>query len=135
MPYVMQHVLRNASNESLCICHSCISWDAIPVFSCKLPAIACRLWNWLADPVSVYDYVPLQGLVFGLVGMAAGTVGTGTSNGLLMLRKRLDPSFKSQNAAPKVLLNAGTWAAHMGVSSNVRYQLINGLDMVRRRLR
>ena len=74
-----------------------------------------------------------QGVVFAIVGFAAGTVGTATSNLLLAARKRLDPGFESQNAAPDVLRNAGTWAVHMGVSSNVRYQILNGLDMVRAR--
>jgi Protein RETICULATA-related len=53
------------------------------------------------------------------------------SNGLIALRSRLDKNFKSQNKPPNVVLNAGTWAAHMGISSNLRYQMINGLDMVR----
>lgn len=69
-------------------------------------------------------------MVFAIVGFAAGIVGTTMSNGLLAVRKRLDKSFESQNEAPNVLLNAGVWATHMGVSSNVRYQLLNGLDMV-----
>ena len=72
-----------------------------------------------------------QGLVFAVVGFAAGIVGTATSNGLLAVRKALDKNFESQNEAPNVLLNAGTWATHMGVSSNVRYQILNGIDMVR----
>jgi Protein RETICULATA-related len=55
-------------------------------------------------------------------------VGTATSNGLLALRQRADPSFALPNAPPGVLANAGTWAAHMGVSSNLRYQALNGLD-------
>ena len=72
----------------------------------------------------------LQGMVFALVGFAAGIVGTSLSNGLLAIRQRLDPTFKSQNKPPNILLNAGTWATHMGVSSNFRYQLLNGMDMV-----
>lgn len=72
-----------------------------------------------------------QGVVFAFVGFAAGIAGTSISNGLLAVRQRLDPKFESQNKAPNILLNAGTWAAHMGVSSNVRYQMLNGLDMVR----
>ena len=32
--------------------------------------------------------------------------------------------------SPAILPNAGVWATHMGVSSNLRYQLLNGLDMV-----
>ncbi|KAK9828962.1 hypothetical protein WJX72_003058 [[Myrmecia] bisecta] len=71
-----------------------------------------------------------KGLVFALVGFSAGIVGTLMSNTLLAIRKQLDPKFESQNKPPNVLLNAGTWATHMGLSSNLRYQLINGLDMV-----
>ena len=62
--------------------------------------------------------------------MCAGLTGTAISNTLLLLRQKLDPNFKSQNEAPNVPLNAATWAAHMGISSNVRYQVLNGLDMV-----
>jgi hypothetical protein len=72
----------------------------------------------------------LQGFLFAFVGMCAGLTGTAISNGLLLLRQKLDPNFKSQNEAPNVPLNAATWAAHMGISSNVRYQVLNGLDMV-----
>ena len=74
--------------------------------------------------------VLLQGFLFAFVGMCAGLTGTAISNGLLLLRQKLDPNFKSQNEAPNVPLNAATWAAHMGISSNVRYQVLNGLDMV-----
>ena len=72
----------------------------------------------------------LQGFLFAFVGMCAGLTGTAISNGLLLSRQKLDPNFKSQNEAPNVPLNAATWAAHMGISSNVRYQVLNGLDMV-----
>lgn len=71
-----------------------------------------------------------QGVVFAVVGFAAALVGTAMSNGLIAARSRLDKNFKSQNKPPNVILNAGTWAAHMGVSANLRYQVINGLDMV-----
>ena len=69
--------------------------------------------------------------MFAGVGFAAGLVGTAMSNGLLAARKKLDPEFKSQNEAPNVTLNAATWAAHMGLSSNLRYQVLNGIDMAR----
>ncbi len=35
-----------------------------------------------------------------------------------------------QNEAPSVVGNASCWALHMGLSSNFRYQALNGLDMV-----
>ena len=74
--------------------------------------------------------VLMQGMVFGTIGMGAGVIGTSMSNGLLKLRKKMDPSFESPNKPPDVVLNSATWALHMGVSSNLRYQILNGLDMV-----
>ena len=61
----------------------------------------------------------------------AGIVGTSLSNGLLEMRKALDPAFVSQNAAPSVLGNAACWSLHMGLSSNLRYQILGGADVVR----
>lgn len=37
-----------------------------------------------------------KGAVFALIGLCAGLVGTAMSNGLLALRKKLDPSYQSQ---------------------------------------
>lgn len=37
-----------------------------------------------------------KGFVFALIGMCAGLVGTATSNGLLALRKKLDPNYESK---------------------------------------
>ncbi|KAG2453851.1 hypothetical protein HYH02_002058 [Chlamydomonas schloesseri] len=81
-------------------------------------------------------YSPLQrltnlvykGAVFAVIGFFAGVVGTSLSNGLLDLRKKVDPSFTTQNEPPNVFANAFTWAVHMGVSSNIRYQALGGLD-------
>ncbi len=89
--------------------------------------VSCNSAHGTACSIST---VLLQGFLFAFVGMCAGMTGTAISNGLLLLRQKLDPSFKSQNEAPNVPLNAATWAAHMGISSNVRYQILNGLDMV-----
>ncbi|RDY07347.1 Protein RETICULATA-RELATED 3, chloroplastic, partial [Mucuna pruriens] len=71
-----------------------------------------------------------KGCVFGLVGLGAGLIGTVISNGLIAARKRVDPTFETPNKAPPTVLNALTWAAHMGISSNVRYQTLNGLEFV-----
>lgn len=67
-----------------------------------------------------------KGGVFAAVGFGAGVAGTTTSNALLLLREKL--GHPSPNRPPAVLANAGCWAAHMGVSSNLRYQALNGLD-------
>lgn len=65
-----------------------------------------------------------------MIGLMAGTVGTSISNGLLALRKQLDPNFVTQNEPPSVVGNAACWALHMGISSNLRYQLLGGADGV-----
>ncbi|OIW00934.1 hypothetical protein TanjilG_10012 [Lupinus angustifolius] len=71
-----------------------------------------------------------KGALFAGVGFAAGLVGTAISNGLIAVRKKMDPDFETPNKAPPTLLNALTWAAHMGVSSNLRYQTLNGVEFV-----
>jgi hypothetical protein len=65
-----------------------------------------------------------------MIGLMAGTVGTSISNGLLALRKQLDPTFVTQNEPPSVVGNAACWALHMGISSNLRYQVLGGADGV-----
>ncbi|PRQ42645.1 hypothetical protein RchiOBHm_Chr3g0459911 [Rosa chinensis] len=69
-----------------------------------------------------------KGAVFAGVGFAAGLAGTALSNGLIKLRKKMDPEFETPNKPPPTLLNAVTWAIHMGVSSNLRYQTLNGVE-------
>lgn len=71
-----------------------------------------------------------KGVVFASIGISAGLVGTAISNGLIMARKKLDPEFVQQNEAPNVVGNASCWALHMGISSNLRYQMLNGMDMI-----
>ncbi|RLN25632.1 hypothetical protein C2845_PM07G25770 [Panicum miliaceum] len=69
-----------------------------------------------------------KGATFAVVGFAAGLAGTALSNGLIAMRKRMDPEFETPNKSPPTLLNAATWAIHMGVSSNLRYQTLNGVE-------
>ncbi|CAO2182560.1 unnamed protein product [Urochloa humidicola] len=69
-----------------------------------------------------------KGATFAAVGFAAGLAGTALSNGLIAMRKRMDPAFETPNKPPPTLLNAATWALHMGVSSNLRYQTLNGVE-------
>ncbi|KAL3358739.1 hypothetical protein AABB24_015708 [Solanum stoloniferum] len=71
-----------------------------------------------------------KGTLFAAVGFAAGLVGTAISNGLIKIRKKMDPNFETPNKPPPTLLNAATWATHMGVSSNLRYQTLNGIEFL-----
>lgn len=81
----------------------------------------------LLNRVGTFVY---KGTVFAAVGFAAGLVGTALSNGLMQVRKKVDPNFVTPNKPPPTLLNALTWAAHMGVSSNFRYQTLNGIEFL-----
>nr|GMC84157.1 protein RETICULATA-RELATED 3, chloroplastic-like [Ipomoea batatas] len=69
-----------------------------------------------------------KGALFAAVGFCAGLVGTAISNGLVKMRKQMDSGFEPPNKAPPTILNAATWAIQMGVSSNLRYQALNGIE-------
>ncbi|KAJ6407636.1 hypothetical protein OIU84_011011 [Salix udensis] len=71
-----------------------------------------------------------KGTIFAAVGFVAGLVGTALSNGLIKMRKKMDPTFETPNKAPPTVLNALTWAIHMGISSNLRYQTLNGAEFL-----
>ncbi|XP_039146225.1 protein RETICULATA-RELATED 3, chloroplastic-like [Dioscorea cayenensis subsp. rotundata] len=71
-----------------------------------------------------------KGLTFAAVGFIAGLAGTAISNGLIAFRKRMDPEFETPNKPPPTVLNAFTWALHMGLSSNLRYQTLNGIEFL-----
>ncbi|XP_044472764.1 protein RETICULATA-RELATED 3, chloroplastic-like [Mangifera indica] len=75
-----------------------------------------------------------KGVLFASVGFASGLVGTAISNGLIKLRKKMDPAFEPPNKPPPTVLNALTWAAHMGFSSNLRYQTLNGIEFLLARI-
>ncbi|KAK9068958.1 hypothetical protein SSX86_013074 [Deinandra increscens subsp. villosa] len=81
----------------------------------------------LANRLGTFVY---KGALFAAVGFAAGLVGTSISNGLIKIRKKMDPGFESPNKAPPTVLNAVTWAVHMGLSANLRYQSLNGVEFV-----
>lgn len=74
-----------------------------------------------------------KGFIFAAVGFASGLAGTAISNGLVALREGkggIDKNEKKKKKGPKTVLNAATWAVHMGVSSNLRYQTLNGVEFL-----
>ncbi|KAK6126765.1 hypothetical protein DH2020_039490 [Rehmannia glutinosa] len=71
-----------------------------------------------------------KGVLFAAVGFLAGLVGTAISNGLIVMRKKMDPNFETPNKPPPTVLNAATWAVQLGISSNLRYQTLNGIEFL-----
>eukprot|EP00899_Mesostigma_viride_P013377 jgi/Mesvir1/2203/Mv09848-RA.1 len=68
-----------------------------------------------------------KAIQFGGVGVIGGVGGTLLTNALVDARKRVDKTFVA-NENPPVHLNALSWAIHMAFSSNIRYQMLNGID-------
>jgi len=62
------------------------------------------------------------------VGMGVGAVGGAMSNGLVALRRKKDPSYIVDPKVPAVGQNALGMGAFAGLSCNLRYQLLAGID-------
>ncbi|KAH9299900.1 hypothetical protein KI387_044123 [Taxus chinensis] len=79
----------------------------------------------LLERMGTYVY---KGILFAAIGFSAGLAGIALFNGLINVRKKMDPNFETPNKAPSTLLNAFTWALQMGFSTNLRYQTLTGLE-------
>uniref|UniRef100_A0A803L432 Uncharacterized protein n=1 Tax=Chenopodium quinoa TaxID=63459 RepID=A0A803L432_CHEQI len=101
--------------------------ELVGVTSCVIGDMASRPNFGLNELDFVFSTL---GAIFAAVGFAAGLVGTAMSNGLIAIKKKMDPGFETPNKAPPTLLNAVTWALHMGLSSNLRYQTLNGVEFL-----
>jgi len=101
-----------------------------------------------ALPSGVFDpspfgspYKPWQRLAaFGVIGVnyasfgfVCGLGGQALTNSLLKFRALVDRTYEPKKEMPTAVDSAGVWALFMGVSSNVRYQLVNGLEFAAER--
>lgn len=91
---------------------------------------------------AVQSYSILQRLVsffyaaaqYAAIGFAGGVIGTAITYALLETRKKLDKDYKPLRPMPPVIPNSLGWAAFMAVSSNTRFQVVEGLEMGAARL-
>ncbi|CAM6128553.1 unnamed protein product [Calypogeia fissa] len=67
---------------------------------------------------------------YGVAGFLCGTVGQGLASGVMTLKRKLRKTEEEEVAVPSIVKSAALWAVFMGVSSNTRYQIINGLERV-----
>jgi Protein RETICULATA-related len=70
------------------------------------------------------------GLQYAAIGMVAGVVGTAITYGLLETRKAFDASYVPDRPMPPIFSNSVAWAAFMGLSSNTRFQAVEGIERV-----
>ncbi|KAF7146703.1 hypothetical protein RHSIM_Rhsim04G0162800 [Rhododendron simsii] len=68
-----------------------------------------------------------QGVMYGAVGFGCGIIGQGIAN-LIMTAKRSIRKSEEDIPVPPLVKSAALWGVFLAVSSNTRYQIINGLE-------
>ncbi|XP_073297950.1 protein RETICULATA, chloroplastic-like [Primulina huaijiensis] len=76
--------------------------------------------------IATYFY---KGIMYGLVGFGCGIIGQGIAN-LIMTAKRSIRKSDDDIPVPPLLKSAALWGVFLAVSSNTRYQIINGLERI-----
>ncbi|CAN1294504.1 Protein RETICULATA-RELATED 1, chloroplastic [Linum perenne] len=76
--------------------------------------------------VATYFY---KGVLYGSVGFGCGLIGQGIAN-MIMNAKRSVKKSEEDIPIPPLLKSAALWGVFLAVSSNTRYQIINGLEQV-----
>ncbi|GBG64929.1 hypothetical protein CBR_g48677 [Chara braunii] len=73
----------------------------------------------------------VKGAQYGVAGFLCGVVGQGIANTLMTFKRSLNKGKDGSDVPiPPLLKSAACWALFMGVSSNLRYQMINGMERV-----
>ncbi|ERN08080.1 protein RETICULATA, chloroplastic [Amborella trichopoda] len=98
------------------------AYNALPssVFEAERPG--CRFS--IKQRIATYFY---KGVLYGSVGFACGLIGQGIAN-LIMTAKRNLKKSEGDIPVPPLIKSAALWGVFLAVSSNTRYQIINGLE-------
>ncbi|KAF9596112.1 hypothetical protein IFM89_007165 [Coptis chinensis] len=98
------------------------SYGALPssVFEAERPG--CRFSA--QQRLAAYFY---KGILYGAVGFGCGLIGQGIAN-LIMTAKRSIKTSEEDIPVPPLVKSAALWGVFLAVSSNTRYQVINGLE-------
>ncbi|EXB36712.1 hypothetical protein L484_016963 [Morus notabilis] len=98
------------------------AYAALPssVFEAERPG--CRFS--VQQRIATYFY---KGILYGAVGFGCGIIGQGIAN-LIMTAKRNIRKSEEDIPVPPLLKSAALWGVFLAVSSNTRYQIINGLE-------
>ncbi|XP_057805340.1 protein RETICULATA-RELATED 1, chloroplastic-like [Salvia miltiorrhiza] len=98
------------------------SFAALPssVFEAERPGIRFSLQQRIAT----YFY---KGVLYGSVGFGCGLIGQGIAN-MIMTAKRNIKKSEEDIPVPPLIKSAALWGVFLAVSSNTRYQIINGLE-------
>jgi hypothetical protein len=77
---------------------------------------------------SRFACVGVKFLEYSLAGMVCGLIGQGIANTAMMARRRQNPDAEYTVDPPPLIKTALVWGLFMGVSSNLRYQAVFGLE-------
>jgi len=92
------------------------------VFEAERPG--CRFT--VQQRIGTYFY---KGVLYGSVGFVCGIIGQGIAN-MIMTAKRSVKKSDEDIPVPPLIKSAALWGVFLAVSSNTRYQIINGLERV-----
>lgn len=90
------------------------------VFEAERPGIRFSLQQRIAT----YFY---KGVLYGSVGFGCGLIGQGIAN-MIMNAKRSIKKLEEDIPVPPLVKSAALWGVFLAVSSNTRYQIVNGLE-------
>ncbi|XAR60081.1 hypothetical protein NMG60_11033322 [Bertholletia excelsa] len=74
--------------------------------------------------IATYFY---KGILYGSVGFGCGLIGQGIANSIMTAKRSIKKS-EDDIPVPPLLKSAALWGVFLAVSSNTRYQIINGLE-------
>eukprot|EP01018_Ginkgo_biloba_P034477 Gb_03781 [translate_table: standard] len=77
--------------------------------------------------IGTYFY---KGIQYGAVGFVCGIIGQGIANSIMILKRKLKKSGEHDVPVPPLVQSAALWGVFLAISSNTRYQVINGLERV-----
>ncbi|GFH08602.1 chloroplast lumenal protein, partial [Haematococcus lacustris] len=69
-------------------------------------------------------------LEYSLAGISCGLVGQGVCNAIMHLKRSIHGTKEDDVAVPPLMKTALVWGLFMGLSSNIRYQVVYGLERV-----
>ncbi|KAK8947654.1 hypothetical protein KSP40_PGU009369 [Platanthera guangdongensis] len=100
------------------------AYDSLPssVFEAERPG--CKFSS--KQRIGTYFY---KGVLYGSVGFFCGIIGQGIAN-FIMTAKRSVQKSEKDIPVPPLFKSAVLWGVFLAVSSNTRYQIINGLEQV-----
>ncbi|KAF5177673.1 Reticulata protein [Thalictrum thalictroides] len=92
------------------------------VFEAERPG--CRFS--VQQRIATYFY---KGVLYGSVGFGCGLIGQGIANMIMTAKRNMNKS-DDNIPVPPLVRSAALWGVFLAVSSNTRYQIINGLERI-----